>query len=343
MERVITNTENLKHQYAWDEYGNAIHISEAKEYLHGKKCRYYLFNDNEYELILKAVNSGKVRSHFAIKTNYVEHNGKRYHPYSESESPDHYDAKLKIVSQGFFNWSGYKIPVFNLRLERRYSKSYFRADLIGELKSGEEIFIEIVKTSDTSQKKERFIVENQLPTFKIKIDGQGNYITDGSDFIGNREIESIRARYRSKLREFERSESEKSESWKSYYRERKRIDEEIQRLEERLRSKIEVEERKLPTFCDEAGRDYSEIESIQRNIRSEIEQVINESRKIKGSIEYIEEKSENQVQYQLKYKKLKQVSKEWKIRLYRLHRLLSGNGLNLDLLKSHKDKIDYFD
>jgi hypothetical protein len=197
--RIYKDKGELTHEYAFNEYGDVINIKNAEKNVNGKEMKYYLFLDKVCELILKAEESFKMRKHFALKTKGIEYNGKKYISDKESESPQHYDAKLKIIGQGFFDFDLYKIPVKNCRLERRFGKSYFRADLIAELESGESVFIEIIKTSEPSEKKEKYIIENQLPTFKIYIDEKGYFIDEKFHFIGNREIESIRESIRKLL------------------------------------------------------------------------------------------------------------------------------------------------
>jgi DNA-binding MarR family transcriptional regulator len=195
--RIYKDKGELKHQHAFNEYGFVQAIDQAEKIVNGKEMKYYLFPDKVCELILRA--GEKNQRHFALKNEGIEYNGKKYISDKESESPQHYDAKLKIIGQGFFDFDLYKIPVKNGRLERRFGKSYFRADLIAELDSGESIFVEIIKTSEPSEKKEKYIIENQLPTFKIYIDEKGDFIDEKFHFIGNREIESIRESIRKLL------------------------------------------------------------------------------------------------------------------------------------------------
>jgi uncharacterized protein YhaN len=45
---------------------------------------------------------------------------------------------------------------------------------------------------------------------------------------------------------------------------------------------------------------------------------------------------------EMRLNELKPNHREWKICLHRLRRLLSGNGLNPEPLKNHREKIDYF-
>lgn len=244
--RVYKSTSNLKHQYAFNEYGNVVHIRDAKKLYEGKEMKYYLFSDKSYELLLRASEDhNKNQKHFSVKTEFVEHNGKKFRRDTVSESIEHHNAKFRIINQGYFAWDEYKIPFKNPRIEQRFSNSMFRADLVVELMSGERVFIEIIKTSDTSKSKENYIIKNQLPTFKIYIKENGDFIYDKFDFIGNEEIERIRTGYRARRAYFDEMQSSVRSGWSKYYKEKKGIDSEIRELEERLRSKIESEERRL--------------------------------------------------------------------------------------------------
>lgn len=239
MERIYKNSGDLEHQYAFNEFGQVVHINDAKRIINGAKVKYFLFQDFSNELILKAEDSFKKRKHFALKVNFVEYNGRKYFGDPSTESPQHYDAKLKIVKQGYFEWGEYKIPVKNCKLERRYGKSYFRSDLIAEMKSGDKIFIEIVKTSNISKSKEQFIIKNQLTTFKIYIDENGSFEFDKFEIIGNDEIESLRNEYRKKYFEFEQSKSRNDNAWSRYYQEKNHLEREIKEYENKINQEIQ--------------------------------------------------------------------------------------------------------
>jgi hypothetical protein len=264
--RVYKSTSNLKHQYAFNEYGNVVHIRDAEKLYEGKEMKYYLFSDKSYELILRSWELGnKNQKHFSVKTEFVEYNGKKFKRDSISESIQHHNAKFRIINQGYFAWGEYKIPFKNPRIEQRFSNSMFRADLVVELMSSERVFVEIIKTSDTSQSKENYIIKNQLPTFKIYIKENGDFIYDKFDFIGNEEIERIRTGYRARRAYFDEMQSSIKSGWSNYYKEKKGIDSDIRDLEERLRSKIESEERRLYHL-------YPDGEQEARDITPELRQ-----------------------------------------------------------------------
>lgn len=280
--RIYRDTSGLKHQYAFDEWKNVVHILNAKDYLNGKKCRYFLDQELKEEILLRA--GEKNQWHFSLKSEYFEFNGKKYLRDTVSESPQHYDAKLKIIGQGYFEWGEYKIPVKNCRIERRFGKSYFRADLIAQLTSGEKVFIEIIKTSDTSKSKEKYIIENQLPTFKLYIDNEGNFKRKEFDFIGNREIESIREEYRKQQYEFEESERIKKNAWRDYHQEKNRVESDVRTLEEGARDWFRRKEKEIEYSAIDDGRTFQiEIEKRRNKAFDIIKQIRSSQRNIKES------------------------------------------------------------
>lgn len=292
--RVYKSTSNLKHQYAFNEYGNVVHIRDAKKLYEGKEMKYYLFSDKSYELLLRASEDyNKNQKHFSVKTEFVEHNGKKFRRDAVSESIEHHNAKFRIINQGYFAWDEYKIPFKNPRIEQRFSNSMFRADLVVELMSGERVFVEIIKTSDTSQSKENYIIKNQLPTFKIYIKENGDFIYDKFDFIGNEEIERIRTSYRARRAYFDEMQSSVRSGWSKYYKEKKGIDSDIRELEERLRSTIEREESKLKYFGFRDGREIDKIESGIEKETESAREIWEEIRVLRKAIRWTRRKIEN--------------------------------------------------
>jgi hypothetical protein len=264
--RIYKDKGELKHQHAFNEYGFVQGIDQAEKIVNGKEMKYYLFPDKVCELILRA--GEKNQRHFALKTEGIEYNGKKYISDKESESPQHYDAKLKIIGQGFFDFDLYKISVKNCRLERRFSKSYFRADLIAELDSGESVFIEIIKTSEPSEKKEKYIIENQLPTFKIYIDEKGDFIDEKFHFIGNREIESIREKNRRIQFELDESYDRSREAYRLYQEKEKQSEREIQQYEDSIDKEIQGYFKGIKQRIENQKRKGGNIEfKIQEAIR----------------------------------------------------------------------------
>lgn len=314
MDRIYKNTGKLKHQYAFNEYGNVIHIRDAERLYEGKEMKYYLFSDKSYELILRSSEyHNKNQKHFSLKTEYVEYNGKKFKRDTITESIEHHNAKFKIINQGYFFWNKYRFPFKNPRIEQRFSNSMFRADLVVELMSGERVFVEIIKTSDISHSKENYIIKNQLPTFKIYIKENGDFIYDKFDFIGNKELEGIRDSYRERRAYFEELQSSVRSGFSEYYKQKKGIDSEIRNLEERLRSKIESEEIQLKFF---GFRDRTEFKQIERNIEQEEEsarevwgeirvlrKVIRSTRNKIRNIDFSEEEERTNTEFLKKFRK----------------------------------------
>jgi YD repeat-containing protein len=282
MERIYKNSDGLEHQYAYNEFGQVVHIEDAKKIINGKEIKYFLFPDLTGELILKAEDSFKKRKHFSLKVKFLEYNGKKYHGDPSSESPQHYDAKLKIVKQGFFEWSHYKIYVKEVRIEKRFGNSHYRSDLIAQLLSGEEVFIEIIKTSKPSQVKEKYIIDNQLPTFKIYIDENGGFEFDRFEIIGNSEIESIERQIQELQSRIPKCEAESAKIRWSYNSEKERVGKELSRMEaefsERIKREREIEEsksqpdafairKKIAKRRESCYENIERIRSVQFNIR----------------------------------------------------------------------------
>jgi hypothetical protein len=282
MERIHKSSEGLKRQYAYNEFGLVVHINDAKRKINGMDMKYYLFPDLTGEVIIKAENTFIKRKHFSLKIKFLEHNGKKYYGDLSSESEEHYNAKLKIVKQGFFEWSNYKIPIKNIRIEKRFGQSYYRSDLIAELFSGEEVFIEIIKTSKPSQNKEKYIIDNQLTTFKIDIDEEGNFKSEGFEIIGNSEIESIEREIQELQSRIPNCERESSKIRWSYNTEKERVGKELSRMEgefsERIKRERDIAEsksepdafsirKKIAKRRESSYENIERIRSIQFNIR----------------------------------------------------------------------------
>jgi len=282
MERIHKSSEGLKRQYAYNEFGLVVHIYDAKRKINGMDMKYYLFPDLTGEVIIRAEDTLINRKHFSLKIKFLEHNGKKYHCDPSSESEEHYNAKLKIVKQGFFEWSNYKIPIKNIRIEKRFGQSYYRSDLIAELFSDEEIFIEIIKTSKPSESKEKYIIDNQLTTFKIDIDEDGNFKPEGFEVIGNSEIESIEREIQELQSRIPKCERESAKIRWSYNSEKERIGKELSRLEaefsERIKRERDIAEsrsepdavairKKIAKRRESSYENIERIRSIQFNIR----------------------------------------------------------------------------
>jgi len=84
----------------------------------------------------------------------------------------------------------------NAKVEPRILNSSYRADVFGELLCGTPCIIEVIKTCKVSEEKKEFINENQILTFEIIIDKDGNQIIEQSNCYGNAELASIQEQTR---------------------------------------------------------------------------------------------------------------------------------------------------
>jgi hypothetical protein len=184
---------NVLHAYAYDVFKNYVKIENA---LKLSERKYYLDQNLEVEFI--PVNFYKIKKqvpHWRTKPDqYLTIDGKKY-KYSndaDSESYAHKKKKGDIINDGFFYFNNYKIYITEAKEEYTIDGSIFRSDISCSLLCGYRCTIEVIKTSDLSIKKEKYINENEILTFKIYIDDQGNQIPYRSNYIGAGKIESIK-------------------------------------------------------------------------------------------------------------------------------------------------------
>jgi hypothetical protein len=174
----------LKYLYACLKDGTVVSISDAD-----KSQEYYLYPGEQVKLILR---QGKVyQKHFAVKSEDLLINGNRVRFNSINESPQHYNFKMNILKEGYFLYKQYKILIKNAKVEPRILNSSYRADVFGELLCGTCCIIEVIKTSKVSEVKKEFIKENQILTFEIIINKDGNQIIEQSNCYGNTELEEL--------------------------------------------------------------------------------------------------------------------------------------------------------
>lgn len=165
----------LKYLFACLKDGTVVSISDAD-----KSQEYYLYPDEKIKLILR---QGKVyQKHFAVKSEDL---------HLINESPQHYNFKMNILKEGYFYYKEYKILIKNAKVELRILDSLYRADVFGELLCGTPCIIEVIKTSKVSEIKKEFINDNQILTFEIIIDKDGNQIIEQSNCYGNTELEGL--------------------------------------------------------------------------------------------------------------------------------------------------------
>lgn len=166
---------DVKYKFAWDSNNNCVEIDFADI-----SQKYYMYQNKICRFILK---NGNVKiKHFAIYSDAD----------SINESAEHYNAKMKIINDGFFYFNNNKYLVKDLEPESLLLDSKYRADISCKLFDGKYCIIEIIKTSQISDIKEKFINDNQILTFKIYIDDKGNQIIPNDDRIGDDTITRIR-------------------------------------------------------------------------------------------------------------------------------------------------------
>lgn len=190
---IIKKKDNFARPYGYDKFGNLWDLEQAIE----ATPREWFLDPNQKIPMIGKFNAKIYSKHWAIKSNFeFEHNGKKFNTSNlNEESKEHIQAKHKIITDGFFLWNGYKIFIKEASEEFIfYDGRNFRADIKASMMDGTPIFVEVVKTSDISEGKERFINKNELNTFIIYIDKDGNQINEKFNIIGNEEIKQITER-----------------------------------------------------------------------------------------------------------------------------------------------------
>ena len=181
------------HSFAYDEYGNYLRIDDAVKISHRK---WYLDRECQVELIpVNFKEQKKQISHWKVKANqYLIIQGKKYKYDSKKDSESYHHKQMKgiIISSGFFYIDNYKIFIKDPKEEYRICDSRFEADISCTLLCGTPCIIEVVKTSEISESKREYILENEILTFKIYIDENGNQIFHKSNYFGGGKINSIK-------------------------------------------------------------------------------------------------------------------------------------------------------
>jgi hypothetical protein len=266
--KVYKDSNELKHQYAHNEMGLPVHIKDAEKYINGQKAKYYLFEDKQIEILLR--DGEKNNKHFAIKPDAeIIINGKKYNYSQISESIQHIDFKIKIKKDGYFYWNGYQVFIDNPKLETVIYGSRFKADLFARLKDGTPVVIEVIKTSETSESKKQYLKENEILTFEIYIDDEGNQVNERFNIFGNREIESIETEIRNQFQIFDNSEREKDNYWSDFYREKERVGSKIKQYEDKVNQEIqEYFERIQSRIKLKSAKEKNIIEEIRQSIKN---------------------------------------------------------------------------
>lgn len=287
--------ENFKHSHAYDEWGSYINREDG---LNDGRA-YYFDKNKQVKLIFKTSKKGNI--FWAALPNQVItlSNGKKY-DFSElenkiSETYEHRKFKGDIVKNKVFTWKGCNVHLKEAQEECRIEGSFFRSDVSGILEDGTPCIVEIIKTSDLSQKKKNYINKNQLLTFKIYIDEYGNQEFKRDSIIGNSEIERITESIQKgegELAELRREFKEDREDSKKVTFER--IDEFKERVYRgvvEIRRKIRAIQEKIERYDGGRDREIREL-GIRINYQrgriqeqcGEIERVESESAIIEGRI-----------------------------------------------------------
>ena len=270
--RTFHSNKSNKYPYAYDEFGNIVSIEEAVK-LDNRK--WYLDPGLQIELNLlcnlpKQIDHWRTLSNQRIIINGI------YYDYShdkDSESFEHKQFKFNILEKQYININDYKVFLINPKEEIRIVDSKFRADVLANLPCGTPCVIEIIKTSDISQKKQDFIEQNQILTFKIYIDENGNQISKRDDIIGVTEISELNRRIQDgegKIAEIrdnisrERGEREnKLRETENYYTtEIRNQKEKLKSIDDRI---AELESDKREEITDD-DIDQTEIELLENRI-----------------------------------------------------------------------------
>ena len=191
--RTFHSNRTNKYPYAYDEHGSMVSIEVAITF---SQRKWYLDPRLQIELNLlcnlpKQVDHWRTLSNQKININGVDY---IYSHDKDSESFEHKQFKFRILEKQYINIKNYRVILVNPREEIRIIDSKFRADVMAELPCGTPCVIEIIKTSEVSDKKLEFIEQNQILTFKIYIDDKGNQITKRDDIIGVTEIRELTRR-----------------------------------------------------------------------------------------------------------------------------------------------------
>lgn len=274
--RTFHSKKTNKYPYAYDEHGNMISIENAITLNHRK---WYLDPGLQIELNLlcnlpKQVDHWRTLSNQKININGVDY---EYSHDKDSESFEHKQFKFTILEKHYINIKDYKVFLVNPKEEIRIIDSKFRADVMAELPCGTPCVIEIIKTSDISQRKHEFIEKNQILTFKIYIDENGNQIFKRDDIIGVTEISELARRIQDgegKLTELREQISRERGERENLSRKKAEGFREIERRESKQIS--ELTDRIAELEADKRGSiESNKIEELGRvtKLREEIQQL----------------------------------------------------------------------
>lgn len=255
---------HFKHEYAFNQFGQIVHIDDAIKNNRGEK--YYKDKNLNIEFIL--VDGNIKAKHFREPSNYIiNHNGISINSNQINESPEHYNFKMKIIKDGFFYYDNYKIFIKEPKDEYVLVGSKYRIDLYAKLLCDTPISIEIIKTSDISFNKTNYIKELELLTFKIYINEDGNQEPKQFDIIGNKQLEQLKDEYIKATREHSNIVTKNGIEARNI---EKRFEAENDNLQKQYREYIEEQDRKIDSFKSDTKSEYYNIENEIRDIREKI-------------------------------------------------------------------------
>lgn len=273
------HSKEFKHSFAYDEYGSCIPFHQSVN--DGRK--YFFDKEKQIQLMFKTSKIGNGFWAAYPKQFYRDQHGKQY-AFKDlenklSESMEHLDFKRNIIHEGFFYYKSNKVFIENTKEEGRIINSRYESDVSGQLLDGTYCIIEVIKTSDLSQKKYSYIQDSQILTFKIYIDEYGNQKHEHDRITGNREIEQI-------TESIQKGEGQLAELRQSNESERARAKKEsfarVEEYRKRIDAKIEDLKRQFEPFKQTTGREIHHIERRNEHIKSEIEQIKSEISRING-------------------------------------------------------------
>ena len=288
MKTVYKSTKSNTHQYCFNQFGQSVHIDNAVK---NQMEKYYYDQNQMIEMILR--DGQKNVKHFALKSKgEFTYNGKTYKYDSQNESPEHYNFKVQIYHQRYFNWKGYKIHIDFPQTEIVADGSMYRFDLKAKLLDGTDIGIEIVNTSNLSESKRKYLQQKQLLTFIIFLDKDGNQELEQFDIVGNGHLEELQERILKGKRECELLYKEKrrvyfnpekhGEEFSKEYQQR------ISRYKNSLGIKISQLREKANSIEEQYNRESAKRgyinESKVRDISIEIGKVIDKIREYKNRL-----------------------------------------------------------
>lgn len=292
MEKIITKSrfraKIATYSHAFDEFNNQIKLDDA---INLSDRQYYLYPDKQVKL-QNNFNGGKVGAYWVKPKNsiFIDSKGEKHNlsKYNTNESWEHNYFKGNIIEKGFFYYKEYKVLIKNAKPEVKIIDAYYRSDVSGQLLDGTPCIVEVIKTSDISEKKLNHIEENQILTFKIYIDEYGNQIPESDNIVGNREIEQIKESIQNGEGKIAEIRSRGVEAKKEHQERVDRFREEIEQQKRILIDEVERIERECRQISFGEGGETQAAEQRYNEARSENERKQNKVNILESEIERVE-------------------------------------------------------